>query len=171
MSPNTTPQEQFEGEVLPCFEAYMEDKCTIWKARCATYIVGHFAEHVWYYYKYHNNKEIVGKAGNAGNFVKNFVKDNECQEVEIIWNEAVLGKHRFSIEPNKLRHAANFPGAYEYVSTASGNVSPEFIVGTTGSVIQDRMRLKMVKYDLWFDEVLQKAVDFWRRWLKTAPIH
>ena len=45
--PNTPPLEQFTSEVLPSYDAYMSDMSTIWKARCAAYMVGHFAEHVW----------------------------------------------------------------------------------------------------------------------------
>ncbi len=76
--PNTPPLKQFTSEVLPSYDAYMSDMSTIWKARCAAYMVGHFAEHVWFYYNYHDPSQLQGKTTRAEDYVVYLAETHDC---------------------------------------------------------------------------------------------
>lgn len=189
--PNTTPEEQFKDEVLSCCRAYMADKNSQWKARCAMYMLAHFAEHVWYYYTYHEDEKTVGGRKKAETFIRYLAKKYQCAELEMVWGTAVVSKHRFPLKPDKLRNINKGPGIYVEKSqtpdwpTATGTFSPEIAVGSTdafspgiavsstGSILpeDDTDGLRMTQYDRRVDDVLKKVVDFWTEWLKTAPTH
>ena len=174
--PNTTPQEQFRHDVLPPYEAYMSDKGTEWLARAAGDAVAHFAEHVYVYYHYHDQAELHG-AESPEEYVDYLADNNHCVELMIIWDFALSGKHRFLTRKSR-RH--------RFSSTATTAVTPEiiagaprFVTGSTDSIIAGSSDsgtthvegLWMPDCDRWFEDVLEKAVDFWRGWLPTAPIY
>lgn len=179
--PNTTPQEQFRNDVLPPYEAYMSYKSTEWLARAAANAVAHFAEHVHKYYKHYDHSQLHGKTGKAENFVKYLAETYDCPELKIVWDLALVTKHRFSKRKAKKRSATTDSSAFSqvitdpgtYINSATGAFSERLVEGSTGAVVADidTERLWMPDCDRWFDDVLKKAVNFWKEWLKTAPIY
>jgi len=177
--PNTTPKEQFEDEVLPAYNAYMADKNCQWKARCATYMLGHFAEHVWYYYRYYEDEKTIGGRKKPETFVNYLAKEHDRPELKYVWRTAVISKHRFREKPDKLRNINKSPGNYVEKSqmddwgTATNAFSRDLTPGSTGAVapLPDGDGLWMPQYDRRVDDVLKKVVDFWTEWVESAPIH
>ena len=166
--PNTTPQDQFRDDVVPPYEAYMSDMGSQWKARAAGNAVAHFAEHVWVYYDYHDPSQLHG-ATSPEEYVEYMANNNHCPELKIIWDFALSGKHRFLTRKVHHRH----------MTTATDAVNPRIIAGSTDSIIAGSTnsgaanagRLWMPDCNRYYDDVLEKAVNFWRGHLPTAPTY
>ncbi len=156
--PSTPPQDQFRDDVLPPYKAYMSDKGSEWKARAAGNAAAHFAEHVWVYYKYHQNEAIVGKTGKAENFVKYLAKEH-CPELMIVWDVALASKHRFLKKKSRL------------VDGDTGTFDDRLVHSSSEALAVDSGCLWMPDVDRYFDDVIEKAVNFWIRWLPTAPTY
>ena len=166
--PSTTPQDQFRTDVLPPYEAYMGDKGMEWKARAAGNAVAHFTEHVWVYYDYHDRLQLHG-ATSPERYVEHLANHNHCPELKILWDFALSTKHRFLTRPAQTR----------YTTTATGAVTSRTIAGSTDAIMPGPIdsdlasagRLWMPDCSRFFDDVLEKAVNFWKAYLPTAPTY
>ena len=144
--PSTTPQDQFCADVLPPYEAYMNDKGSEWLAKAAGAAVAHFAEHVWVYYDHHDRSQLYGTR-TADDYVDHLA--NGCPELKIIWDFALANKHRFL-----TRRAQN-----------------RMVTTSTDAIAASDDRLWMSDSNRYYDEVLELAMDFWRGRLPVLPIY
>ena len=177
--PSTPPQEQFRTDVLPPYEEYMSNKGAEWLARAAGNAVSHFGEHVYVYYEFHDQTQLGG-AESPEEYIDYLARENQCVELNIIWDFSLSGKHRFLTRPAKrpriLSTATNAitpgitGGASRYVtgSTDALNYGPtgQEIPGAPDPEPEHVERLWIPSCERWFDDVLKEAVDFWRGWLR-----
>ena len=77
--------------MLPSYEDYMRDKGTVWKARCVAYMVGHFAEHVWVYYKHYDKTQLHGQTKTPAYYVS-YMARKHCPELQIVWDIALASR-------------------------------------------------------------------------------
>ena len=175
--PNTTPQEQFRTDVLPPYQFYLRDKGREWKARCAANAVAYFAEHVHKYYKHYDRSQLHGKTGKAENFVKFLAETYDVPELVIVWDFALVNKHRFSSEEVKPRVATAERNVYidtgSGITSATGVFSKRLVAGSMDALVAeaDSGHLWMPDCGRYFDDVIEMAVDFWKGRLPSMPTY
>ena len=140
--PNTTPQDQFRDDVLPPYEAYKSDMGCEWKARAAAAAVAHFTEHVWVYYDRHDRSQLHG-ARTPEDYVDYLA--NQCSELKILWDFALSIKHRILTQNPEVR----------------------IVTSATDALEPNDGRQLMRSCGRHFDNVLDKAVNYWRERLPT----
>jgi hypothetical protein len=66
------------------------------------------------YYKHYDRSQLHGKTGKAESFVKPLAETHDVPELKIVWDFALVNKHRFSKKKAKTRLATTdsnaFPG-------------------------------------------------------------
>jgi hypothetical protein len=149
--PSTAPQDQFSSDVLPPYDAYMSDMGAEWKAKAAGSAAAYFAEHVWIYFRHHDPSQIHGTSSAEG-YVIHLANSHGCPELKIIWDFALSTKHRFLERNPQGRSITTATGAFNTDPSGAG-------------------RLWLCDCSRYYDDVLQKVIDFWRKYLSTTPTY
>ena len=145
--PSTPPKDQFVTDVLPPYHDFVAAPTLEYRAKAAANALAHFAEHVFVYYNYHDPSVLAGTT-RAADFVSYLARTEQCDELDIIWDLALAGKHRIlDRSASRQRHIT---GATE-----------AFLPGATAPL---RFNLQDGRQPLIAD-VLEAVIKFWHGWL------
>jgi hypothetical protein len=105
---------------------------------------------VFVYYQHHDQSVLAGTKS-ADNFVSYLAQAWQCEALNIIWDFALAGKHRFLDRPASRARP---------ITAATG----AFLCGTAAPLQLD---LRDGRRPLIAD-VLEAGISFWRRWLQDS---
>lgn len=167
--PSTPPREQFVRDVLPPYDDFLTDTTLEHRARAAANAQAHFAEHVFVYYDYHDQSVFAGTT-RAADFVSHLAQTEQCEELDIIWDFALAGKHRFlDRSVSRQRHITTATNALPTSGLHVSGSTDAFISGSTEASIPDAtapLRLKLLDgREPLIVDVLRSGISFWNRWL------
>ncbi len=158
--PSTPPKDQFVADVLPPYHDFLADPTLEHRAKAAANALAHFAEHVFVYYHYHDPSVLAGTT-RAADFVSYLARTEQCEELDIIWDLALAGKHRFLDRPaSRQRHMTTATNATMTVPHVTGSTEA-LLPGATAPL---RLNLQDGRQPLIAD-VLEAGIRFWQRWL------
>lgn len=158
--PSTTPKDQFVVDVLPCYRDFLADPTLEHRAKAVANALAHFAEHVFVYYQYHDPSVLAGTA-RAADFNSLLARTKQCEDLDVIWDLALAGKHRFITRRTSRQR---------YISTATTAITIDpLITGSSDAFLagvpsQLRLNLQDGRQPLFID-VLEAVMSFWRCWL------
>ena len=141
--PTEPPEKTFTEEVLPSYEQYLADPGSVWKAKCAAFFAGHLLEWVFLYYEHHDPSRLYD-AANLADFRD--IMFNKCLDLKTVFDFAEASKHRFLNRKPEMRT----------------------IIAATDALLVENERIVMSKVGQYYDEVLTRAIDFWRDWLGVS---
>lgn len=150
--PSTPPIEQLTDDVLPPYKDFLSDNTARHKARASANALAHFSEHVFEYFNHHDPARLSGKT-TAKDFVSFLARTEQCEALDIIWDFALAGKHRFVTQP------------------PSRERQPSMVLVTSSTGVfcgddNDPVRIKLDDGRVMYMSVVNiSAIQFWQRWL------
>jgi hypothetical protein len=137
----TKPSEIFQQKIAEAYENYRRNPTSKFHANVLATALNDQCEWNFKYYDRAGDKQRLGGAKTLKQFRHSLFKD--CPDLQLMWDLADVGKHRFLDRPSE---------------------PPRAVKSSTAAYVVEGNDLRVVGYDRLFSEAAACVVRYWKVW-------